>query len=135
MTKKTQRAKARAEKKPRIGEEHIRPDGSVICEAVWDGNKREAFPVSAEYYKQQQRLKGMRKRAEEKIRDAEDEVVNVLEHKPQEPWLENIYRPVGNTVTVQQPVADDEPDEEYERNFQRGLQLLEAKLKESDPLA
>lgn len=30
MTKKTQRAKARAEKKPRIGEEHIRPDGSVI---------------------------------------------------------------------------------------------------------
>ena len=51
----------------------------------------------------------MRKRAEEKIRDAEDEVVNVLEHKPQEPWLENIYRPVGNTVTVQQPVADDEP--------------------------
>ena len=30
MTKKTQRAKARAEKKPRIGEEHLRPDGSVI---------------------------------------------------------------------------------------------------------
>jgi hypothetical protein len=30
LTKKTQRAKARAEKKPRIGEEHIRPDGSVI---------------------------------------------------------------------------------------------------------
>ena len=30
MTKKTQRAKARAERKPRIGEEHIRPDGSVI---------------------------------------------------------------------------------------------------------
>ncbi|WP_248785111.1 hypothetical protein, partial [Escherichia coli] len=47
----------------------------------------------------------------------------------------NIYRPVGNTVTVQQPAVDDEPDEEYERNFQRGLQLLEAKLKENDPLA
>jgi len=30
MTKKTQRAKARAEKKPRVGEEQIRPDGSVI---------------------------------------------------------------------------------------------------------
>ena len=30
MTKKTQRAKARAEKKPSIGEERIRPDGSVI---------------------------------------------------------------------------------------------------------
>jgi len=30
MTKKTQRAKARAEKKPRIGEEQVRPDGSMI---------------------------------------------------------------------------------------------------------
>jgi len=30
MTKKTQRAKARSEKKPRIGDEYIRPDGSVI---------------------------------------------------------------------------------------------------------
>jgi len=30
MTKKTQRARAKAEKKPHIGEEHIRPDGSVI---------------------------------------------------------------------------------------------------------
>jgi hypothetical protein len=30
MTKKTQRARAKAEKKPRIGEEQVRPDGSVI---------------------------------------------------------------------------------------------------------
>ena len=30
MTKKTQRAEARAEKKPRIGDERIGPDGSVI---------------------------------------------------------------------------------------------------------
>ena len=30
MTKKTQRAKTRAERKPRIGEEQVRPDGSVI---------------------------------------------------------------------------------------------------------
>ena len=30
MTKKTQRAKARAERKPPIGHEVIRPDGSVI---------------------------------------------------------------------------------------------------------
>ena len=30
MTKKTQRAKARAERKPPIGHELIRPDGSVI---------------------------------------------------------------------------------------------------------
>lgn len=31
MSKKTQRAKARAERKPPIGHELIRPDGSVIC--------------------------------------------------------------------------------------------------------
>ena len=30
MIKKSDRLKARAERKPRIGEEHIRPDGSVI---------------------------------------------------------------------------------------------------------
>jgi len=30
MTKKTQRARAAAEKKPRLGDERIRPDGSVI---------------------------------------------------------------------------------------------------------
>ena len=40
MTKKTQRAKARAEKKPRIGEEHIRPDGSVIRYVREEGDDR-----------------------------------------------------------------------------------------------
>jgi len=30
MTKKTQRAKVREERKPRLGEEHVRPDGSLI---------------------------------------------------------------------------------------------------------
>ncbi|HFP0809633.1 TPA: Mu transposase C-terminal domain-containing protein, partial [Escherichia coli] len=32
-----------------------RKDGSFICEAIWNGNKRAAFAVSAEYHKQQQR--------------------------------------------------------------------------------
>lgn len=58
-----------------------RKDGSFICEAIWNGNKRAAFPVTAEYHKQQQRIKGMRKRAEEKIRDAEDEGIQVIEQK------------------------------------------------------
>ncbi|ENU1531096.1 Mu transposase C-terminal domain-containing protein, partial [Shigella flexneri] len=62
-----------------------RKDGSFICEAIWNGNKRAAFAVSAEYHKQQQRIKGMRKRAEEKIRDAEDEGIQILEHKQAEP--------------------------------------------------
>lgn len=35
-----------------------RKDGSFICEAIWNGNKRAAFAVSAEYHKQQQRIKG-----------------------------------------------------------------------------
>ncbi|HAX9999404.1 TPA: DDE-type integrase/transposase/recombinase [Escherichia coli] len=90
-----------------------RKDGSFICEAIWNGNKRAAFPVTAEYHKQQQRIKGMRKRAEEKIRDAEDEGIQVIEQKQSEPWLGNVYRPVGNVVTVQ-PLNPEETDDEYE---------------------
>lgn len=111
-----------------------RLDGSFICDAVWNGNKRAAFPVTAEYHKQQQRIKGMRKRAEEKIRDAEDEGVNVLEHKRPEPWVGNIYQPVGNVVTVQQAEIEEVHDEEADRNFQRGLALYIARQK-VDPLA
>ncbi|EGV2045523.1 DDE-type integrase/transposase/recombinase [Salmonella enterica] len=110
-----------------------RLDGSFICEAVWNGNKRAAFPVTAEYHKHQQRIKGMRKRAEEKIRDAEDENINVLEHKQPEPWVGNIYQPVGNTVTVQQVEIEEEYDEEYQASFRRGVQLLAASQKK-DPL-
>ncbi|EMF8444314.1 transposase [Salmonella enterica subsp. enterica serovar Muenchen] len=110
-----------------------RLDGSFICEAIWNGNKRAAFPVSAEYHKQQQRIKGMRKRAEEKIRDAEDEGINALEHKQPEPWLGNIYQPVGNVVTVQQ--AEPEAEEEYagaKDDYRRGLALIAARLEEDE---
>ncbi|EBN6687281.1 transposase [Salmonella enterica] len=108
-----------------------RLDGSFICEAVWNGNKRAAFPVTAEYHKHQQRIKGMRKRAEEKLRDAEDENINVLEHKQPEPWVGNIYQPVGNTVTVQQAGSEEEYDEQADIHFQRGLQLLAARQKKN----
>ncbi|EFJ6929845.1 DDE-type integrase/transposase/recombinase [Escherichia coli] len=111
-----------------------RKDGSFICEAIWNGNKRAAFPVTAEYHKQQQRIKGMRKRAEEKIRDAEDEGIQVIEQKPTEPWLDNVYRPVGNVVTVQQQEYEEEHDEISERDFRRGLQKLIA-MQDDDPLA
>ncbi|EAP7663531.1 transposase [Salmonella enterica] len=110
-----------------------RLDGSFICEAVWNGNKRAAFPVTAEYHKHQQRIKGMRKRAEEKLRDAEDEGITVLEHKQPEPWIGNIYQPVGNTVTVQQVETEEEYDEQYQASFRRGVQLLAASQKK-DPL-
>ncbi|EMX9059991.1 TPA: DDE-type integrase/transposase/recombinase [Escherichia coli] len=112
-----------------------RKDGSFICEAIWNGNKRAAFAVSAEYHKQQQRIKGMRKRAEEKIRDAEDESIQILEHKQTEPWLDNVYRPVGNTVTIQQQDYEEDYDEDYERDFRLGLQKLAAIQEQDDPLA
>ena len=112
-----------------------RKDGSFICEAIWNGNKRTAFAVSAEYHKQQQRIKGMRKRAEEKIRDAEDEGIQILEHKQAEPWLDNVYRPVGNTVTIQQQDYEQAYDEDYERDFRLGLQKLVAIQEQDDPLA
>ncbi|ELN8035012.1 transposase [Salmonella enterica] len=110
-----------------------RLDGSFICEAVWNGNKRAAFPVTAEYHKHQQRIKGMRKRAEEKLRDAEDENINVLEHKQPEPWVGNIYQPVGNTVTVQQ--VETEAEEEYagaKEDYRRGLALIAAQMEEDE---
>ncbi|HDD9261381.1 TPA: transposase [Escherichia coli] len=112
-----------------------RKDGSFICEAIWNGNKRAAFAVSAEYHKQQQRIKGMRKRAEEKIRDAEDEGIQILEHKQAEPWLDNVYRPVGNTVTIQQQDYEEDYNEDYERDFRLGLQKLVAIQEQDDPLA
>ncbi|EFL6501042.1 transposase [Escherichia coli] len=106
-----------------------RKDGSFICEAIWNGNKRAAFPVTAEYHKQQQRIKGMRKRAEEKIRDAEDEGIQVIEQKTTEPWLDNVYRPVGNVVTVQplrcEEVHDDEYETERDEYLNRSLDILE----------
>lgn len=110
-----------------------RPDGSFICEAIWNGNKRAAFPVTAEYHKHQQRIKGMRKRAEEKLRDAEDEGISVLEHKQPEPWLGNIFQPVGNVVTVQQ--AEPEAEEEYtgaKEDYRRGLALIAARLEDDE---
>ncbi|EBJ0201838.1 transposase [Salmonella enterica] len=110
-----------------------RPDGSFICEAIWNGNKRAAFPVTAEYHKHQQRIKGMRKRAEEKLRDAEDENISVLEHKQPEPWLGNIFQPVGNVVTVQH--AEPEAEEEYagaKEDYRRGLALIAARLEDDE---
>ncbi|EBO5549484.1 transposase [Salmonella enterica] len=112
-----------------------RLDGSFICEAVWNGNKRAAFPVTAEYHKHQQRIKGMRKRAEEKLRDAEDEGITVLEHKQPEPWIGNIYQPVGNTVTVQQAAAETETEEEYagaKEDYRRGLALIAAQMEDDE---
>ncbi|EEI1617890.1 transposase [Salmonella enterica] len=56
------------------------------------------------------------------------------EPEPPESRVVGIFRPVGNTVIVQQPDTEDDYDEEMERNFQKGLQRLAAR-QETDPLA
>lgn len=58
----------------------------------------------------------------------------LTEPEPPESRVVGIYRPVGNTVIVQQPDTEDDYDEEMERNFQKGLQRLAAR-QETDPLA
>lgn len=58
----------------------------------------------------------------------------LTEPEPPESRVVGIYRPVGNTVIVQQPDTEDDYDEEMERNFQKGLERLAAR-QETDPLA
>ncbi|ECR0504866.1 transposase [Salmonella enterica] len=55
------------------------------------------------------------------------------EPEPPESRVVGIYRPVGNTVTVQQVETEEEYDEQADIHFQRGLQLLAARQKK-DPL-
>ncbi|WP_407656552.1 Mu transposase C-terminal domain-containing protein [Limnobaculum zhutongyuii] len=101
-----------------------RMDGTYICDAVWDGNKKAAFAVTAEYHQRQQRIKGMRNRAEEKIRLAEAEGNRTLLSPVEEERLNNnIYRTIGNVVAVEQPV--EEPvDIDVDSAFSAGIDRL-----------
>ncbi|HBC0040276.1 TPA: transposase [Salmonella enterica] len=103
-----------------------RIDGSYICEAVWDGNKQQAFPVTAEYHQHQQRIKGMRRRGEEKIRLADAENTCTLPAPVTGNRLfSNVYRPVEKVV----PLLAGEPDDEYESDsdeyLNHSLDILE----------
>ncbi|HBM3125952.1 TPA: transposase [Klebsiella oxytoca] len=103
-----------------------RLDGSFICEAVWDGNKQQAFPVTAEYHQRQQRIKGMRQRGEEKVRLAEAENVHTLPAPAEQEWLHgNVYRPTrGTTPAALAEVEDAEySEDEYLNN---SLDILES---------
>ena len=103
-----------------------RLDGSFICEAVWDGNKQQAFPVTAEYHQRQQRIKGMRQRGEEKVRLAEAENVHTLPAPAEQEWLHgNVYRPTRGAT----PVALAEMEEaEYSEDeyLNNSLDILES---------
>ncbi|HGM5299523.1 Mu transposase C-terminal domain-containing protein [Serratia marcescens] len=103
-----------------------RLDGSFICEAIWDGNKQQAFPVTAEYHQRQQRIKGMRQRGEEKVRLAEAENVHTLAAPVEQDWLPgNVYKPVRRTAPVK--LADVE-DAEYSEDeyLNNSLDILES---------
>lgn len=60
-----------------------RMDGSFICDALWDGNKVDAFPKAVIQKLAEERVKGRIARAQEKIFDAQRELQPVLEHKPE----------------------------------------------------
>ena len=103
-----------------------RPDGSFICEAVWDGNKQQAFPVTAEYHQRQQRIKGMRQRGEEKVRLAEAENVHTLPAPAEQEWLHgNVYRPSRGAASVALAEMEEEEysEDEYLNN---SLDMLES---------
>ncbi|HIH9672245.1 TPA: Mu transposase C-terminal domain-containing protein [Klebsiella pneumoniae] len=103
-----------------------RMDGSLICEAIWDGNKKAAFPVTAEYWQKQKRIKGMRERGEEKVRLAEAENVLTLSEPAGPDWLDsNVYRPVSRAVPAMQVVSEEEEysEDEYLNN---SLDMLES---------
>lgn len=102
-----------------------RMDGSYICEAIWDGNKRQAFPVTAEYHSRQQRIKGMRARGEEKVRLAEAENTHTLPAPQEENWLQgNVYRPRATAPVM---LAEVEEAEYMEDEFlNNSLDMLES---------
>jgi putative transposase len=60
-----------------------RMDGSFICDALWDGNKVDAFAKPVIQKLTEERVKGRIARAQEKILDAQRELQPVLEHKPE----------------------------------------------------
>ncbi|HAH4528999.1 TPA: DDE-type integrase/transposase/recombinase [Escherichia coli] len=101
-----------------------RMDGSFVCEAVWDGNKRQAFPVTAEYHQRQQRIKGMRERGEEKVRLAEAENVHTLPAPEENDWISgNVYRP---RMTAPAALAEAEEAEYMEDEYlNNSLDMLE----------
>ncbi|ECI5214665.1 transposase [Salmonella enterica subsp. diarizonae] len=103
-----------------------RADGSYICEAIWDGNKQQAFPVTAEYHQRQQRIKGMRQRGEEKIRLAEAENTRTLPAPVAGGELfNNVYRPVRKVVPVLVEELDDDYETDHDEYLNNSLDVLE----------
>ncbi|ELB4164514.1 transposase [Salmonella enterica] len=66
-----------------------RMDGSFICDAVWNGNRVDAFAKPVVQKLQEQRVKGRIARAMETINDASRELKPAIEHK-EDPYLTDL---------------------------------------------
>lgn len=60
-----------------------RMDGSWLCDAVWNGNKVDAFPVARIEQLQEKRTKQRRKRLEQQLARVDDELRPAIEQKPE----------------------------------------------------
>lgn len=93
-----------------------RMDGSYLCDAYWNGNMRDAFAVSPAEHNQRQRVKGMVKRAEDKIAAAKEEL---------SPIFNNDVAPDFSLLIQPDPVAEERKyfmfqseADEYEREME-----------------
>ncbi|MFV0507892.1 MAG: Mu transposase C-terminal domain-containing protein, partial [Shewanella algae] len=99
-------------------------DGEFICDALWDGNKVEAFPVTAAYHNHQQRIKGMTKRAEKRIEAAEDELKPALPYNLNGELLAHPFK-VINGRQAEPVIEEDDYDPAVTAALNRSLDVLE----------
>ncbi|WP_405000355.1 Mu transposase C-terminal domain-containing protein [Escherichia coli] len=60
-----------------------RMDGSYICDAIWNGNKVDAFPKAVIEQQQEKRARGRIARATQKIEEAKRELTPAITQKPE----------------------------------------------------
>ncbi|WP_158780740.1 Mu transposase C-terminal domain-containing protein [Pantoea sp. BAV 3049] len=60
-----------------------RMDGSWICDAIWNGNKVDAFPKARIDQLKEKRVKNSVKNLEDKVRRKKEEIQPVIEQKPE----------------------------------------------------
>lgn len=87
-------------------------DGSWICDAIWNGNKVDAFPKARIEQLKEKRVKRSVKNLEDKVRRKQEELRPTLEQRPE------------IDVTMFAPVRDNsEPEKVYlfESEFESDL--------------
>ncbi|SQA96690.1 Mu transposase, C-terminal [Cedecea neteri] len=89
-----------------------RMDGSWICDAIWNGNKVDAFPVARIEQLQEKRTKQRRKRLEQQLARVDEELRPAIEQKPE-----------IDISLFSAPDSNKEPDHVYlfESDYERDL--------------